>query len=95
MGIRTGKEYKEGLKKKPRDVWIDGKHITNVLDQPIFTFSSSSIKQAIGFSFIFYTKCKINLTNLDKYHLFLFNLESRMNFAIINSNINLFGNSRT
>ena len=45
MGIRTGKEYKQGLRKKPRDVWIDGKHITSVLDHPIFAASVDEISK--------------------------------------------------
>ena len=43
MAIRTGKEYQQGLGRKPRDVWINGEHITNVLDHPIFAASIKEI----------------------------------------------------
>ena len=43
MAIRTGKEYQQGLGEKPRDVWINGEHITNVLEHPIFTASIKEI----------------------------------------------------
>ncbi len=43
MTIRTGNEYKQGLSDKPRDVWINGEHITNVIDHPIFAASIKEI----------------------------------------------------
>jgi len=43
MGIRTGEEYRQGLSNKPRDVWINGEHITNVIDHPIFAASIREI----------------------------------------------------
>ncbi len=43
MAIRTGKEYQQGLGRKPRDVWINGEHITNVLEHPIFAASIKEI----------------------------------------------------
>lgn len=36
MGIRTGAEYIEGLRKRPREVWVAGEKITNVVDHPYF-----------------------------------------------------------
>ena len=43
MAIRTGKKYQQDLGRKPRDVWINGEHITNVLEHPIFAASIQEI----------------------------------------------------
>lgn len=42
MSIRTGKEYQQDLADRPRNIWINGEHITNVVGHPIF---SASIKE--------------------------------------------------
>lgn len=36
MGIRTGSDYKEALKKRQPDVWLGGRKITNLSEEPIF-----------------------------------------------------------
>lgn len=43
MGIRTGAEYIQGLRDTPRNVWINGEHVTNVVDHPIFEASVKEI----------------------------------------------------
>src|SRR5260370_10990 len=37
MGIRTGKQFIEGLKKRPRDVWVRGERVDDVTTHPPFT----------------------------------------------------------
>lgn len=36
MGIRTGRQYLEGLKSRPREVWLRGKRIVDVATHPAF-----------------------------------------------------------
>ena len=43
MSIRTGKEYQQDLADRPRNIWINGEHITNVVGHPIFTASIKEI----------------------------------------------------
>jgi 4-hydroxyphenylacetate 3-monooxygenase len=42
MGARTGKEYLEGLK-KPREIWIGGEKVTDVLSHPAFKRGAQSL----------------------------------------------------
>jgi anthranilate 3-monooxygenase (FAD)/4-hydroxyphenylacetate 3-monooxygenase len=37
MAIRTGQQYLDGLRSRPRDVWVEGKRVTNVADDPAFS----------------------------------------------------------
>lgn len=36
MGVRGGKEYIAGLKAHPREVWVEGRKVTDVTDDPVF-----------------------------------------------------------
>lgn len=36
MGIRTGKEFVEGLKSRPRDVWVNGERVEDVTEHVAF-----------------------------------------------------------
>jgi 4-hydroxyphenylacetate 3-monooxygenase oxygenase component len=36
MGVRAGAAYIAGLKQHPRDVWIQGRHVTDVTADPVF-----------------------------------------------------------
>jgi anthranilate 3-monooxygenase (FAD)/4-hydroxyphenylacetate 3-monooxygenase len=37
VGIRTGKQYLDGLKARPRNVWVRGKRVDDVVSHPAFT----------------------------------------------------------
>lgn len=37
MGIRTGQDYIDGLRSRPRDVWVEGERVDNVADHPAFS----------------------------------------------------------
>lgn len=37
MGIRTGAQYIEAVKSRQPEVWMSGRKITNVFDEPVFT----------------------------------------------------------
>jgi anthranilate 3-monooxygenase (FAD)/4-hydroxyphenylacetate 3-monooxygenase len=36
MGIRTGKQFIDGLKNRPRDVWVRGERVDDVTTHPAF-----------------------------------------------------------
>lgn len=36
MGIRTGQDYINGLKSRPREVWLEGRRITDLINEPNF-----------------------------------------------------------
>ncbi|WP_232698490.1 4-hydroxyphenylacetate 3-hydroxylase family protein [Brevibacillus daliensis] len=36
MGIRTGDQYIEGLRSRQPEVWMSGRRITNLVDEPVF-----------------------------------------------------------
>ena len=36
MVVRNGSEYIEGLRRRPRDVWIKGRHVTDVASDPVW-----------------------------------------------------------
>jgi anthranilate 3-monooxygenase (FAD) / 4-hydroxyphenylacetate 3-monooxygenase len=36
MGIRSGADYLEGLRSRPREVWVGGERVANVADHPAF-----------------------------------------------------------
>lgn len=39
MGIRNGKQFIEGLKARPRDVWVNGERVQDVTEHPAFAGS--------------------------------------------------------
>jgi anthranilate 3-monooxygenase (FAD)/4-hydroxyphenylacetate 3-monooxygenase len=43
MGIRTGAQYIEGLRKHPRNVWLDGERIGDVAAHPAFASAVAAI----------------------------------------------------
>jgi anthranilate 3-monooxygenase (FAD) / 4-hydroxyphenylacetate 3-monooxygenase len=43
MGIRTGASYLEGLRNSPRDVWIQGQKVDNVVSHPAFAKPAAHI----------------------------------------------------
>lgn len=45
MGARTGTEYVQGLRDRPREVWVDGKRVEDVADHPAFR---ASVRQIAG-----------------------------------------------
>ena len=36
MAVRNGSDYVEGLRRRPRDVWVSGRRVTDVADDPVF-----------------------------------------------------------
>ena len=45
MGARTGRDYIEGLKKQPREIWIGGQKVTDPTDHPAFKHGVQSMAQ--------------------------------------------------
>lgn len=37
MGVRSGQDYLDGLRARPRDVWVGGQRVDNVADHPAFS----------------------------------------------------------
>jgi anthranilate 3-monooxygenase (FAD)/4-hydroxyphenylacetate 3-monooxygenase len=43
MGIRSGAQYVEGLRKRPRNVWLDGERIGDISTHPAFSSAIAAI----------------------------------------------------
>ena len=43
MGARTGAQFLEGLKKRPREVWVRGKRVDDVSVHPAFAKPAAHI----------------------------------------------------
>src|SRR5215470_4258931 len=43
MPVRTGRQYVEGLRKRPRDVWVNGERVEDVASYPAFRRPVESI----------------------------------------------------
>jgi 4-hydroxyphenylacetate 3-monooxygenase oxygenase component len=45
MAVRNGKDYIEGLRRAPRDVWVAGRRVADIADDPVFRRPVRSIAQ--------------------------------------------------